>query len=286
MTANVQPRLLLDGLKLGESLRWHGNRLWLSDMVGRRVITVDLAGRSEVIAELDDEPSGLGFMPDGTPLLVLRSSRHVVRLEENGLALHADLTSIPCQTLNDMVVDGLGRAYVDAVHSRARTDRDDLGDSIVLLEPDGSVRSVTGGLVNPNGMWISPSADMMVVAETNLNRLTAFKLGSDGSLGARRVFADLGRRRRPDGLCGDAHGAIWVGSTATGEFLHVGADGNVERSVDVGDRWGVACALGGPGRTILFMSSTKTTPETLRKDGGAAGAIEIMDVDVPGAGWP
>lgn len=281
-----QRGLLLDGLKLPESPRWHGDRLWFSDMVGRRVISVGLDGLSQVRATFDDEPSGLGFMTDGTPLVVLRSARQVVRLQDGAVKLHADLTSIPCETLNDMVVDGLGRAYVDAVHWRARTNSDDLGDSIVLLEPDGRIRGSTGGLINPNGMWISPNGRTLIVAETNVHRLTAFSLAEDGSLGERRLFADLGEGRRPDGLCGDADGAIWVGSTATGEFIHVAPTGEVVRSISVGDRWGVACALGGPERKTLFISSARTTPETLRKEGGAAGFIETLEVEVPGAGWP
>lgn len=284
--ASAQPRPLLSGLKLGESPRWYGDRLWVSDMIGRRVITVALDGTSEVQSEFDDEPSGLGFMTDGTPLVVLRATRQVVRLKNGGITTHSDLTSVPCETLNDMVVDGLGRAYVDAVHWRARTNRDDMGDSIVLLEPDGRMRSSTGGVINPNGMWISPDGGTLVVAETNVHRLTAFSVAVDGSLGERRLFADLGEGRRPDGLCGDADGAIWVGSTATGEFLQVAPNGSVVKSIDVGDRWGVACALGGPGRKTLFMLSAKTTPETIRKEGGSAGFIETLDVEVPGAGWP
>jgi len=284
--ANLQPRPLLDGLKLPESPRWYGDRLWFSDMVGRRVISVALDGKSHVEAEFDDEPSGLGFMPDGTPLVVLRAARQVVRLQDGGVTLHADLTSVPCETLNDMVVDGQGKAYVDAVHWRARTNRDDMGDSIVLLEPDGRIRGTTGGLINPNGIWISPDGRTLIVAETNVHRLTAFNLSADGSLGERRLFADLGEGKRPDGLCGDADGAIWVGSTATGEFLRVAPTGVVERSIDIGDRWGVACALGGPGRKTLFMTSSRTTPETIRKEGGAIGFIETIEVRIPGAGWP
>jgi sugar lactone lactonase YvrE len=284
--ANPQPRLLLEGLKLPESPRWHGDHLWFSDMVGRRVISIALDGTSQVHGEFEDEPSGLGFMPDGTLLVVMRAARQVVRLQEGEVTLHVDLTSIPCDTLNDMVVDGQGRSYVDAVHRRARTNGDDLGDSIVLIEPDGRIRNTTPGLINPNGMWISPDSRTLIVAETNQHRLTAFALTTDGSLGKRRLFADLGEGKRPDGLCGDADGAIWVGSTASGEFLHVAPTGVAERSIDVGDRWGVACALGGPERKTLFMTSSRTTPETIRKEGGAVGYIETLEVMTPGAGWP
>ena len=42
-------------------------------------------------------------------------------------------------------------------------------------------------------------------------RLTAFDVSADGALSNRRVWADLEPHRiRPDGICLDASGAMWV----------------------------------------------------------------------------
>jgi sugar lactone lactonase YvrE len=47
-----EPQTLLTGLAMGESPRWHEDRLWLSDMGANEVVTVDLEGTSEVVASV------------------------------------------------------------------------------------------------------------------------------------------------------------------------------------------------------------------------------------------
>ncbi|RLA10382.1 MAG: SMP-30/gluconolactonase/LRE family protein, partial [Gammaproteobacteria bacterium] len=58
----------------------------------------------------------------------------------------------------------------------------------------------------------------------------------------------------------------------------------VTHRVDPG-RAAVACALGGEGRNTLFMLSAETDIERLAK-GDSKAYIDIVTVDVPGAGIP
>ena len=68
-------RIVLDGLWFGEGPRWQNQRLWFSDMHGHRVISTDLEGDLRTEAEMiDDEPSGLGWLPDGSLLIVVTES--------------------------------------------------------------------------------------------------------------------------------------------------------------------------------------------------------------------
>jgi sugar lactone lactonase YvrE len=66
----VQPRVLLDGLAIPESPRWHEGRLWFSNWGTRQIVAVDLGGNSEVVGE---GPDGLGWatnwLPDGGLLI-------------------------------------------------------------------------------------------------------------------------------------------------------------------------------------------------------------------------
>jgi sugar lactone lactonase YvrE len=248
------------------------------------VVAIDLRGDAEVIAEFDEEPSGLGFLPDGTPLVVLRQSKLVIRLESGANRVHADLSGVPCDTLNDMVVDEAGRAWVDAVRMRPAS-TEDVGETVVCLEVDGNVRQCIDGLVNPNGLAIRTSPAELVVAETYAHRLTAFELSDDGTAGQRRTYADLGDAS-PDGICCDSGGAVWVASVFTGEFLRVADGGDVIERVSVGERWAVACAFGGDDRATLFLLSAETTLETLRQPGGTTSVVETFEPGVRGAGFP
>ncbi|HYS48666.1 MAG TPA: SMP-30/gluconolactonase/LRE family protein, partial [Xanthobacteraceae bacterium] len=104
--------VLLDGLTFPEGPRWHDGKLWLSDFYSHRVIKVGVDGRAETVVEVPQQPSGLGFRPDGTLLIVSMRDRRLMRLDGPKLALVADLSVLAPSHCNDMVVDGAGRAYV------------------------------------------------------------------------------------------------------------------------------------------------------------------------------
>jgi sugar lactone lactonase YvrE len=282
------PSVLLDGLVFPECPRWHQGKLWFSDMAGHKVLTVDAKGRSEVIA-LVQRPAGLGFLPDGRLLMVSEADPFLRRFDPDGLHTVADLSSLGSVVLNDMVVDKEGRAYIgdDAFDMAAGTPP--RPGRLILAAPDGDPRVVAEGLSFPNGMVITPDGKTLIAAETIGRRLTAFDVAADGSLTARRLFADLGvigpTGILPDGICLDGEGAVWVASLATSEFVRVTEGGAISQRIPVPGKWAVACTLGGEDRRTLFLCTARTTPEDLAQ-GKSAGSIETMRVDVPGAGLP
>ena len=113
------------GFKFPEGPRWRNGKLWFSDVLGRRVLRLDPARKDgpDVIAELEDRPSGLGFLPDGTLLIVSMEQRLILRHSHGKLNVHADLTDLECTWLNDMVVGVDGIAYVGTRVERGRSHR-------------------------------------------------------------------------------------------------------------------------------------------------------------------
>jgi sugar lactone lactonase YvrE len=285
VTTRFEKKLLLDHLKFAEAPRWHDDRLWFADMIGHNITAVDMYGHAQVIAEFDDETSGLGFLPDRTPLVVLRARKQLVQVANGKTSIHSDLSEFPCESLNDMVVDGRGRAYVDAVVRRAKPGTNDIGEAVVLVDELGAVKGATKGLINPNGLAITADGRTLIVAETWAHKLTSFAIGTNGLLDARQTFAEMGDAV-PDGICLDAEGAVWVGSPSTHQFLRVARGGHILDEIDTGASWAVACALGGPDRRTLFLLTADTTPQALRTPGGTTSRIETTSVSVPGAGWP
>ena len=59
----MQTRVLLDGLAMPESPRWHDGRLWFSNWGTRQFVAIDLDGKSEVVGE---GPDGLGGRRTGS----------------------------------------------------------------------------------------------------------------------------------------------------------------------------------------------------------------------------
>jgi sugar lactone lactonase YvrE len=132
--------LLVSGYDFLEAPRWHKGRLWLSDFFLRRVITSDMEGRTETITEVEQQPSGLGWLPDGRLLVVSMLDKKLLRREYDGtLAVHADLSWIASGPLNDMVVDNNGRAYVGNFGFDLMGGASLKTANLALVQPDGSV---------------------------------------------------------------------------------------------------------------------------------------------------
>jgi sugar lactone lactonase YvrE len=276
--------VLLGGLGFGEGPRWHDGRLWFSDMGAARVMAVDPDGRAEVVLEVPTRPSGLGWLPDGRLLVVSMRDRRVLRLEPDGeVVVHADLADLASFDCNDMVVDGLGRAYVgNAGFDLSARPLEVRAAEVVLVTPDGEARVVDDEVVFPNGSVVTPDGSTLVVAETFGQCLTAFTIAEDGSLTDRRTFASL-RGTSPDGICLDAEGAVWVADANGSACLRVREGGEVVDRVDTG-RGCFACMLGGADRRTLFlMTAEGFEGAAIRR---RTAAIEVVEVEVPGAGYP
>jgi sugar lactone lactonase YvrE len=275
--------ILLDGLAFPEGPRWHDGRLFFSDMHDLRVRTLDPGGRSEVVVEVPGSPSGLGWLPDGRLLVVSMQDRRLLRLEPQGLVQHADLSSLASFHCNDMVTDARGRSYVGNFGFDMHAQAPPRDAELVLVLADGRARVAARELRFPNGAVITPDGRTLIVGESMAARLTAFDVAEDGSLGNRRVWAQL-ERAVPDGICLDAEGCIWVASPLGQELLRVEAGGRVAARVAVSRR-AIACALGGDDRRTLFCATSDSfEPEACRA--ARRGAIEVARVDVPGAGFP
>ena len=266
---------LTEGFCFGEGPRWFEGLLWFSDMLGEAVHTVNLRGEETTLPLPGHHPSGLGFRPDGTLLIVSGEQRRLLRYDGYTVEPVADLSHLVPAVLGDMVIDEAGRAYVG---SQARE-----SGVIVRVDPDDTVAIVAENLDFPNGMVITPD-HTLIVAESTGRRLTAFSIGADGSLGDRRTFAD-GLEGPPDGICLDADGGVWVAMTLARAFARIVVGGTVTDRIDMGERTAIACTLGGPERRTLFLlSSTDAYPQRLI--GTKQSRLDVMTVDVPGAGLP
>jgi len=279
--------VVVDGLAFAEGPRWHEGRLWFSDMLAHRVVAVSPDGSVEVVLDLvDRRPSGLGWLPDGRLLVVSMEDHRLVRLDPDGPVDVADLSPWCGGPANDMVVDGSGRAYVGNLGYDLRSGGAPGPTNLVRVEPDGSVTLAAPDLMSPNGIVVTADGSTLVVAESAAARLTAFTIAEDGGLRDRRVFADLGGRRAPDGICIDAEDRVWVACPVTGEFLRVAEGGQVLDRIELDPpRAAIACMLGGEDRRTLYCC----TAGGFRLHEEAAhrrARIEARRVAVPGAGRP
>ena len=278
-----QPRILMTGLKLGESPRWHDGRLWFSDWGAQEIIAMDADGNSEVMLNVASFPFCIDWLPDGRLLVVSASQHALLRREPDGsLVTHADLAGLSERPWNDIVVDGRGNAYVNNIGFDF-PDGAVVPGFVAVVTPDGVARPVADGVEFPNGMAVTPDNSTLIVAESYGHRLTAFDIGADGGLSNRRVWADLGDGT-PDGICIDAEGAVWYADVPHRRCVRVREGGDVLQTVEL-DRGCFACMLGGPDRSTLFIVAAEW-PAAADPGGPRTGQVVAVEAPAPGAGWP
>lgn len=285
--------VLAEGLYFGEGPRWHDGRLWFSDFYDHAVKSVDGSGALRTELEIDDQPSGLGWLPDGRLLVVAMHRRQLLRVDPDGVKLHADLSGIAGYHTNDMVVDRAGRAYVGNFGFALDEELKARGVESVIaqhptaklarVDPDGRTHVAAEEMHFPNGSVITPDGRTMIVAETLAMRLTAFDIGPDGTLSNRRVWATLGMRA-PDGICLDANGHVWIANAIAPECVLFAPGGEIVATVQT-EQPCFACMLGGPDRRTLFvMTAPSSVADIVSKS--RLGSIVRAEVATPGAGLP
>jgi sugar lactone lactonase YvrE len=278
--------VVVSGLVFPESPRWHQDRFWFTDQFAGRVMTLTLDGVLDTVATLPDHAGGLGWLPDGTTLVVGMTERRLHRSKKGSepfFELHANLAGLAGFHCNDLLVDAQGGAYVGNFGYDILGGAPTVSTKLIRVDPDGRARAVGGPLVFPNGMALTPDGATLIVAETFARRLSSFQVSPDGDLSDHRTWADLGTAT-PDGICLDAEGALWVASPTTRQLLRVCAGGAVlDRVETLGAPY--ACMLGGPDRRILYVC-TAETHDPARALSNPSGRIEVVNVAVPGVGLP
>jgi sugar lactone lactonase YvrE len=281
------------GLKFGEGVRWHDGRFWYSDFFNHRVSSVAADGKPRVELEIDDRPSGLGWLPDGRLLVVAMTSQRLLRREPDGKAvLHADLKPLAKFHANDMLVDSRGHAFVGCFGFDLDAFIEEHGPAplfaepgppkapILMVTPDGKVTIASPDHKFPNGMALVGRT--LIVAECFIPGLTAFDLGAGGALANRRPWATLSNAPAsivPDGICADSEGAIWVANALGREAVRIGEGGKILDRVETSQN-AFSCALGGAdGRDLVIATAPGSNAEAAAKD--PKGMLEIARVPVP-----
>ena len=275
--------LLVDGLDFGEGPRWRDGRLWYSDFFQHRVYTVTADGQREPVLDLGEEqPSGLGWLPDGDLLIVGMLGRRILRYDGTEVSVHAELGHIATSHCNDMVVDRRGNAYVGNFGFDYGAGQAPAGAALALVRPDGSTLAVAEDLQFPNGAVVTPDGTTLVVGETFGSRYCAFTVATDGTLSDRRIWAEV-PGRMPDGCCLDTAGGIWFADAIRPEVVRVVEGGEITDAVEVPQR-AFACMLGGDQGTTLFVITAPSDPQAGLRPG--QGAVWTVEVDSEHAGLP
>jgi sugar lactone lactonase YvrE len=293
--------VLLEGGTFFESPRWHDGRWWVSDFYRHLVLTVDADGKVEEQLTVEGRPSGMGWLPDGSLLVVSMLDHRLLRRAPDGeVSVHADLTPHCGGHLNDLVTDAQGRAYVGNFGFDLMSGADPTTTVLVRVDADGTATVAADDMWFPNGSVITPDGSTLIVGESIGCRYTAFTIEPDGSLTERRVWGRLAPEptlgtfadtlpqvtAAPDGSTLDAAGHLWTADAIGNRLVRVAPGGEIVEELRVpGDLGCFACMLGGEdGRTLLVCSAPDFFEST--RSVAREAVLFTTRVDVPHAGLP
>ena len=238
--------------------------------------------------ELDDDPGGLGWLPDGDLLVVGMEQRKLWRWDGTELTLHADLAPFAAWPCNDMTVAADGTAYVtqfgfDSWHGT--TGR--LASAIIAVTPDGAVSVAADELICPNGIAFDADERLVFVAEPAAMRITRF------ARGGRRHARRPGRVRhasprprarptpRPTASASTPRAGSGPPTRSAARSCTSTATARCSRSSTT-PQHALACTLGGDdGRTLFVCSAGEHHKPT--RSGVATGRVDAYRVEVPGS---
>lgn len=298
-TSNREPIVLSNGHAFLEGVRWHDSAAYASDFHKKQILRWDGGeGAPEVVVELDDEPSGLGWNPEGEMIISSQVDRKVLKVVDGEVREFADLNEYAGGNANDLCVDGRGRTWIGNFGWDVYSDPVIQGAKLMRVDPDGSVHPVADDIECPNGIAVSEDEKTLYIAETFAARILAFDIEDDGSLSNRRVWAAFGEKTwselpemlasptlLPDGIALDAEGAIWVTDCHGSGVTRVAEGGEVLDFVSSAPDATFSVGLSRGDNPQMFMATTFPfgggDPWTEHKS-----KMRRVPIDVPGAGYP
>lgn len=264
---NLHPSVrVASGYAWTECPRWHNGTFYFADLYVGRIVAIGDDGVARDYADFRQRErlegtrpftGGFGFLPDGRLIVNSMEERLVLVWDEGKIDVYADLRPFANAPINDMVVDNDGRAYITQMGFNVWTGEAHKTAPLLCVEPDGTVRELTGGgeLLGANGIAISADGLTVVTAEAPAKRLTAFDRDPlTGDLSAPRLFAQL--ELLPDGICMDEEGAVWAAQPGAGGAIRVREGGAITDKVWVDTAVAgrsAACMLGGDDRRTLYV---------------------------------
>lgn len=269
--------------RLGEGLSWDpaAGQLWMTDIVERRLLRVDLDGGDHRAWSM---PESIGWvLPTRSPgryAVGLRSGIAVVdtRGDASPRWVERDFPGDPRLRLNDACTDRAGRIWYASMAESA--DARTCACLASFCASRGTTIHDTGFGV-ANGPVIAPDDRYLYVNDTLRGMVWRYDFDlTSGSTGARSVFARFEPADGfPDGMCFDVDGRLWLAMWGGGRVLRLDPNGRVERRIDLPAPNVTNVCFCGPSldRLIVSSASIDMSADELARHPHAGRLFEILD---------
>jgi len=259
------------GAIIGESPAWLGDRVWWTDPVSRRLLSVASDGSPESIA-MSVPVWSLAILPNG--VLVGSLDNSFCAIDGSGKIETGPVATIePGCRFNDMTVDSQGGLWVGMMHKGVLATR---GAIFYASSLEDSPRRVAQGLGVPNGMKFSADGRTLFVIDTLERTLLAYPVDG-GALGEPVIVSDfLGLPGKPDGMTIAPDGTFWVAMWGGGSVVQLTADGAFLHSIWLPVPHVSSVCFAEPNRLLVTTSRMRLSPRALLDRPASGGLFEVL----------
>ena len=177
---------------------------------------------------------------------------------------------------NDLTTDSKGRVYVGSVAFKVFSDDEMIPGHLHMIDVDGSVRTISDGVMLTNGLGFSPDGRTLYHADARDAVVRQYEVSPDGNVSDWKPFVQA-NNGHPDGLAVAEDGSVWI-AMAYGSRVDVfESNGALRESLPVPLPMVTSVCFGGPDLKDLYVvTGSRGGPSDI------CGTIFRMRVDVPG----
>lgn len=157
---------------------------------------------------------------------------------------------------NDLWIHPKGGIYfTDPFYKRdywTRTEKELASENVYYLSPDKKKLTMAmDGFLTPNGIIGKEDGSLLYVADLRAGKTYSFRIGDDGSLSDKKLFAEMGS----DGMTIDKKGNVYL--TGKGVTVFNSAGEQIDH-IAVNEPWTANVCFGGKDGKTLFITASKS----------------------------
>ena len=110
---------------------------------------------------------------------------------------------------NDLTTDSKGRVYVGSVAFKVFSDEEMIPGHLHVIDVDGSVRTISDGVMLSNGLGFSPDGKTLYHSDARDAVVRQYAVSPDGDVSDWKPFVKT-NNGHPDGLAVAEDGSVWI----------------------------------------------------------------------------
>lgn len=268
---------LATGYGLIEGPVWEpGRGLYFSDVLNGGVHRLSPSGEVSVVIPHRRGIGGMALHVAGGLVVGGRNIAFKSLHDERTVVLLDNDVTPDAVGFNDLTTDAAGRIYVGSLAFRVFAADTPKPGHLHLIDLDGSVRTLSDGVLLTNGLAFSPDGRYLYHCDSRADLIRVYDARADGSVGAWRVFARV-EGGAPDGMAVATDGSLWVALAHGGCVAGFEPDGSERTRLPVPLPMVTSVCFGGDDlRDLYVVTGSRGGP------GDNCGTVFRTRVDVPG----